>query len=303
MAIKFITTLFIILISIAPVVAKDDIAFNQVKDFQKKLKQEYSQELNNLRSQIKNDETIDPDSYTEKFKKINFKIYSLVAKILIKEKSLLNPEHKTRKLFSTYRERLSQLEYQELKVEKIFDLINNHFKNIEDKQYAGHWRLFIDYISWQYGAVLNKPTGSSDLVITNKGICPGVNYARENKFLSFSVDACLLQTSGGVSSIDPTVTYTQSNISATGIKSSISIGYFVSASKTEIGLKIPLMLISQDLEDPPAVGYKVKEGTNLIPMAGLYSRWPIGNYFFQTEFSKYLEEDQTQWALGLGYKF
>jgi hypothetical protein len=298
----FLFTLTLLFVFKSTPAQADELVLS-VQNAQKLIKENHADEVKRLKQQIKESDSVDPESYSEEFKKQNFKIYTLIGKVLIRNKKALPEDHKTRKLFLSYREKLSQLEYKELKVEKIYDLIQLHFKQIEDKQFHGHWRFFLDYVSWQYSAVLNKPTGSSDLIITNKGFCPGMSYARENKYFSFSADACYLQTSGGVSSIDPTVTYTQSNISATGIKSSLAASYFVSSSRAEIGLKVPFLLVSQDLEDPPAVGYKVKEGTSLIPMVGLYSRWPLGQYFFQTEFAKYFSEDQTQWALGIGYKF
>jgi hypothetical protein len=208
-----------------------------------------------------------------------------------------------RKALALYRKNLSELEYQDLKVDKSFDMIQDHFQNLSDRVFQSHWSLFLDYISWQYAAVLEKPSGLTNLIVTNKGVCPGVSYAKENKFFSFFMDACFLQTTGGVTSIDPAVTYIQSNISATGLKTSIGAGYFVSSFGSELGLKLPLLLVSQKLEDPPAVGYTVKEGTNLIPMLGFYSRIPVGTFFIQTEFSRYLKEDQVLWSLGIGHKF
>jgi hypothetical protein len=193
-------------------------------------------------------------------------------------------------------------EFQESKVEKVYDLIQNHFKNLEDKKYIGTFRLFIDYVSWQYNAVLKGPLGENDLVVTNKGICPGLNYSQENKFFTFFADACYLFTSGGVSSDPSQVTYIQDNVLATGVKTSLGLGYFVSSSRSEIGFKLPIIYAIQNLENPPG-GYEVQEGSNLLTMIGVYSRWPIGSYFFQTEFSKYLTQDQLLWSLGFGYKF
>jgi hypothetical protein len=254
-----------------------------------------------LKKLIKESETVEPDEFPEEYKKINYKIFGILSKILIKSTTPSPESSPQRKLFFIYREKLSNLEYQESKVEKIYDLIQSHFKNLEEMQYRPTFRLFIDYISWQYNAVLKGPSNQYDLVVTNKGICPGGSYSQENKFFNFFVDACYLFTSGGVSSDPSQVTYIQDNVLATGIKGSIGMGYFVSSSRSEIGFKLPVIYAVQKLENPP--GYTIKEGNNIMAMAGIYSRWPIGNYFFQTEFSKYLVEDELLWSLGLGYKF
>ncbi len=273
------------------------------KKFQKEIQAKFLKERNKLKQLIKEDETVDPEEFPLEFKKLNFKVYGELVRYLRKIQKPLPANHGVRKSLGIYREYLSQLEYEESKVEKTFELIQQNFQLLEDKKYHRQWRVFVDYISWQYSAVLDKPTGESDLIVTNKGYCPGFSYAQENKFLSFFVDACALLTTGGVTSVDPTVTYVQSNISGTGFKTSVGVGFFVSSLGSELGLKLPVMLVSQDLENPPAVGYTVTEGTNLIPMLGFYSRIPFRKLFFQTEFSKYLKEDQVQWSLGLGYKF
>lgn len=281
--------------------ANETSLLESIKGNQKIIQSKFLQEDIKLKKIIKDSETVNVDEFPEEYKKINFKIYGALSKILLSSKSPVSESSPLRKLFLIYREKLSNLEYQESKVEKIFDLIQNHFKYLEDKEYKGSIRVFIDYISWQYNAVLEGPSNKYDLVVTNKGICPGASFSQENKFFNFFFDACYLFTSGGVSSNQ--VTYIQDNVLATGIKSSLGMGYFVSSSRSEIGLKIPFIYAVQNLEDPPSGGYTVKEGNHFMTMMGIYSRWPIGNYFFQTEFSKYLTEDQLLWSLGLGYKF
>ena len=274
----------------------------EIKKNQKIIQTKFPREEIKLKKLIKESETVDPEEFPEEYKKLNFKIFASLSKILVNKKSAVPESSPQRKLFLIYREKLSNLEYQESKVEKVYDLIQNHFKNLEEKKYIGTFRLFIDYVSWQYNAVLKGPLGEYDLVVTNKGICPGLSYSQENKFFTFFADACYLFTSGGVSSDPSQVTYIQDNVLATGVKTSIGLGYFVSSSRSEIGFKLPIIYAIQNLENPPG-GYEVQEGSNLLTMVGVYSRWPIGSYFFQTEFSKYLTQDQLLWSLGFGYKF
>jgi hypothetical protein len=295
--------LLLILVLIPSLWAAEFNHLDRAKEFQNEIKTKFLKERNKLRLLIKEDETVDPEEFSLAFKKLNFKVYGELVRHLRKIEKPLPVNHGVRKSLGVYKEYLSQLEYEEKKVDKSFDLIQQNFQLLEDKIYHGQLRFFVDYISWQYSAVLKKPAGSSDLIVTNKGYCPGVSYARENKFVSFFVDACFLFTTGGVTSVDPSVTYVQSNITGTGLKTSLGLGYFVSSLGSELGLKLPVMLVSQNLEDPPAAGYKVTEGTSLIPMLGFYSRIPFAKYFIQTEFSKYLKEDQVQWSIGLGYKF
>ena len=276
----------------------------EILETKKIIDSKHSAESRKLQKLIKNAETVDPDDFSQEFKKLNFKIYGLVAKILQKIDSPVPETNKNRQIFLSLRENLSQLEYKESNVEKVYDLIQNHFKNLEEKIFKGHWRLFIDYVSWQNKAVLTDSGSEYDLIITNKGICPGINYARENKNFSFSVDACFMLASGEVKALDPTaLTYSQSNVHAVGLKGSLGIGHFVSSTKSEIGLKIPVIFVSQLLQDPPNSGATISEGSEFIPMAGIYSRWPLGKFFVQTEFSKFLSQDHILWALGAGYGF
>jgi hypothetical protein len=277
-------------------------SLDDVKKNQKLIQSKYLKEEIKLKKLIKESETVAPEEFPEDYKKTNFKIFGALSKILINSTKPSPESSPQRKLFLIYREKLSNLEYQESKVEKIYDLIQSHFKNLEEMQYRPAFRFFIDYISWQYDAVLKGPSDQYDLVVTNKGICPGASYSQENKYFSFFVDACYLFTSGGVSSDAGPVTYVQDNVLATGVKTSLGMGVFVSSSRSEIGFKIPVIYAVQKLEDPPG-NYTVQEGNNIMTMAGIYSRWPVGSYFFQTEFSKYLMEDELLWSLGLGYKF
>ena len=102
------------------------------------------------------------------------------------------------------------------------------------------------------------------------------------------------------------LTYKQSNISIYGLKTSIGAGMLVSSLGVEVGLKLPLLYSDYTLDSPDQSkfsGYKVDEGSSLMGMASLYTRFPVGKWFFQTEFAKVIGKDLTLWALGAGLTF
>ena len=106
---------------------------------------------------------------------------------------------------------------------------------------------------------------------------------------------------GNVGSEKKTITYDQSDISLYGLKASIGISKFVSPSNAEIGFKIPLLLTHQLLTEPKNT--KLTTPTPFSVMASLYSRWPIQQWFVQTEFSKFVDNDLVLFSVGAGYNF
>jgi hypothetical protein len=263
----------------------------------------YKQEHQHVLETIKDGNTLDPDSVSENLKLLYWKAFENYA-MTIKEFDQDSPELRRNYIqFSFFKEILTSLEFRENKVDKESDEVLSHIKYLEDKVYRISKNLFIDYISWQRQINLTTPSGSSDLTISNKGFCSGGDVGYENKFFHYFTDACFLYGSGSAGSVNTNPTYQQGNIPAYGMKVSLAAGYFVSAHKTEIGLKIPMLYSLQQLTNPSQPGYQVNQGSPFSMMASLYSRWPFGAWFFQTEFGKYFDQDATIWSLGGGYKF
>jgi len=50
-------------------------------------------------------------------------------------------------------------------------------------------------------------------------------------------------------------------------------------------------------------GHRADEGNSLMGMASLYTRFPFGKWFFQTEFAKVIGKDLTLWGLGAWLTF
>jgi hypothetical protein len=270
------------------------------------IKKHYFEKHQLISKAIKNGESLDADSFPEELKLLYWKIFQNYSHLIKDVKKDFPELRKDFTHFSRFKNILGLLEFREGKVDKEGDEVVAHLKSLEDKVYKITKRVFVDYISWQRQVTLNMPSGQSALIITNKGVCSGGEIGYENSLYHFFADACVLYGSGGVGSVNSNPNYQQSNVPAYGIKSSIGAGLFVSSNKTEIGFKIPMLYSVQSLTNPPQdkfPGYKVNEGTPYSLIASLYSRWPFGAWFFQTEFGKYIDQDSVLWSLGGGYKF
>jgi hypothetical protein len=77
----------------------------------------------------------------------------------------------------------------------------------------------------------------------------------------------------------------------------------VSSSGSRIGVRLPVIYTYQKLQDPKSDNYNIEQNEPLDYVASLYSRWQFKTWYFQTEFGKYLQAEQTYWGLGLGKNF
>lgn len=268
------------------------------------IKQKYASQHKKLVSDITKGETIDSDDYPEALKVLYWNLMNDYGKIIESYKSqsaLIKKDHQHYTIFSKI---LSELEFREGQVDKFNDRILAHLKLLEDKVYHFTKSLSFQYMSWQTKAELEGPGTTTGLLITNRGVCAGGDVGVENAFYHFYFDGCLFAGSGAVSSdASSPITYKQSNVSAMGVRAGPGASMIVSSSGSRIGFKLPGIYTIQKLQDPSSTSYNVKQVNPISFAAALYSRWQFQRWYFQTEFGKYIQTEQTYWGLGIGKKF
>lgn len=268
------------------------------------IKQNYAAYHKKLIAQIKNADTVDGEEYPEGLKVLYWNLMNDYGQILESYKdasTLIKKDHQHYLMFSKM---LSELEFREGKVDKYNDKIVAHITNLENKVYKFSRSLSFQYISWQTEATLEGPGSKTGLVVTNRGVCAGGDMGYENSFYHFYVDGCVFAGSGGVSSDSTSlIKYQQSNVGAFGAKFGPGASMIVSSSGSRIGLRVPVIYTKQKLQEPKNAAYSIKEDDPLSYVVSLYSRWQFKTWYFQTEFGKYVQKEQTYWGLGLGKNF
>jgi hypothetical protein len=270
------------------------------------VKKFYLNQNQSLIMAIKRGDTIDGDRYPEALKVLYWNLFTSYGEILkgYNEDSIL--VEKDNKSFGLYSKILSELEFREGKVDKHNDEIMAHRQYLINKIYKFKTSWFVHYVSWQQDATLKSNTGAeAGLIITNKGFCAGGELGYENYQYHFYFDGCVLYGSGGVKNNDQDLidNYQQSNIPAYGVKGGPGASIIVSSSKSRIGIKLPMIYSVQELTTPIETGFSVDQESSLAFMASLYSRWQFNKWYLQTEFGKYITQEQTFWGLGIGKEF
>lgn len=267
------------------------------------IKKSFSKEHQLVLSNVRKGITMDGEDFPKGLKVLYWNIFNNYGYIIE------GYNHKSKlvegdlKAFKIYGRILSEFEFRESQVDKITDKISGHLLYLENKIYKFVSSWSIQYVSWQRGSSLVKDSVTG-LIITNRGICPGLDAGVENYLFHFYVDGCLLYGSGGVSENSGSgVDYQQSNVPAIGIKAGPGASMIVSSSRSRIGFRIPVIYTVQKLAEPENGGYKIEEESPLSIVTSLYSRWQFDKWYFQTEFGKYLSKEQTFWGLGIGRTF
>lgn len=267
------------------------------------IKKKYSRYHKKLLKDVQRGETIDGDNYPDALKVLYWNLMNDYGRILESYKSastLIKKDHQHYLVFSKL---LSELEFREGKVDKLNDRIVAHIQYLQDKVYKFSKSLSFQYISWQNELTLtgDEKTG---LVITNRGFCFGGDLGWENAFYHFYLDGCAFAGSGGVSSDGSTpIDYQQSNVPAFGAKLSPGASMIVASSGSRIGLRLPIIYTMQQLQEPKNDAYSIEIDDPVAYAAALYSRWQFKKWYFQTEFGKYIQKEQTYWGIGIGKKF
>ena len=268
------------------------------------IKEKYSTYHSKLIKQIKNTETVDPEEYPEALKILYWNINVDYGKIIESYQTSSDLIEKDHKRFTMFSKILSELEFREVKADKFNDKLVAHIQLLKDKVYKRSRSLSISYISWQQTADLTGPGVKSSLIITNKGFCAGGDAGIENYLWHFYVDGCAFFGSGSISATGSSgTTYEQANVPAYGFKVSPGASLIVSSSKSRIGVRFPLIYSMQSLNKPEAAGFDIKEASPLNFITSIYSRWQFNKWYFQTEFGKYAQKEQTFWGIGIGKNF
>lgn len=269
------------------------------------VKKHYAKEHKKLITAIKRGDTIDGDDYPEALKVLYWNLFTSYGEILKGYSHDSVKVENDNKHFSVFSKILSELEFREGKVDKYNDTITAHRQYLVNKVYKFRTSLSLSYVSWQQEATLKHSTGEAALIITNKGFCAGGDAGYENYLYHFYVDGCLLYGSGGVKNNDTDLVenYQQSNLPAIGIKAGPGASLIVSSSRSRIGVKLPLIYSKQKLTTPKGSDYSVDQDSSFAVVGTLYSRWQFNSWYFQTEFGKYLTQEQTFWGFGVGKEF
>jgi hypothetical protein len=257
-----------------------------------------------LLQQVSKGETVDAEEYPEALKVLYWNLMNDLGNILESYKdasTLIKKDHQHYLVFSKL---LSELEFREGKVDKFNDRIVAHILFLESSVYKFSKSLSFQYISWQTETNLESPGSKLGLLITNRGLCIGGDAGIENAFYHFYMDGCFFAGSGGVSSdANAPITYKQANVPAFGAKFGPGASMIVSSSGSRIGIRIPVIYTLQKLQAPANNNYTVKSVSPISIVTSLYSRWQFQRWYFQTEFGKYVQTEQTYWGLGIGMNF
>ena len=270
------------------------------------VKKHYVSQHNRLVRAIKRGDTVDGDDYPEALKVLYWNLFTSYGEILKGYEYDSDLVEKDNKYFTLFSKILSELEFREGKVDKYNDVIVAHRQYLVNKIYRFTKSLSLQYVSWQQDATLKHTTqGEAGLIITNKGLCAGGDVGYENYRYHFYVDGCLLYGSGGVKNNDQELidNYQQSNVPAIGIKAGPGASIIVSSSKSRIGIKLPIIYSKQDLTTPNGSDYSIEQDSSITYVASLYSRWQFNKWYFNTEFGKYIQQEQTFWGFGVGKEF
>lgn len=269
------------------------------------IKKEYKNYHGRIIKQIKAGDTVNPEEYPDALKVLYWNLMNAYGEIIFGYKNnsqLIKKDHEHYLMFAKI---LSELEFREGKVDKLNDRIMAHILMLQNKVYKFSASWYLQSLSWQQESQLQGPTSSSNLIVTNRGLCLGGDLGYENSTYHWYVDGCAFYGSGGVSAeaSGSSIRYQQSSVPAYGLKFGPGASLIVSSSKSRIGLKLPIVFNVQSLTNPTEPGFSIKSESAISVATSLYSRWQFDKWYFQTEFGKYVDREATIWSLGIGRQF
>lgn len=270
------------------------------------INKKHKKENTRLLKAMEAEDEIDSEKYSDELKDIYWKFYESQSGRILDAKKLSDKVKALQEEFLKKKGPLVALEHNEDEADKLEEKVVAHMKLLHDKIYHKNKYVFIDYVSWQREASIKSATARTPLIITSHGVCAGGGWGYQNAFYHVFLDGCFMYGYGNVGAEVSSLTYKQSNIPTYGFKASVGAGMIVSSLGAEVGLKLPVLYSHLELDRPDQnkfPGYKVDEETPFMPMASLYSRWPVQKWFIQTEFAKVIGKDLTLWALGAGHTF
>lgn len=267
------------------------------------INKKYLADHKKLLTQVRKSETVDGEEYPEGLKVLYWNLMNDFGQILESYNDASELVQKDHQRYLTFSKLLSELEFREGKVDKFNDRIVAHILSLQNAVYKPSYSLSFQYISWQTETDILSSNTKTGLLITNRGLCVGGDAGIENASYHFYVDGCVFAGSGGVSNTSDGVDYQQSNVPAYGAKFGPGASMIVSSSKSRIGIKLPVIYTLQKLQQPANPAYVIKDISPISLVASIYSRWQFTHWYFQTEFGKYVQVEQTFWGLGIGKSF
>jgi|GEM_PF-1476805 len=287
-----------------------NIAYEKLREYPEALtlnfdyiRANFQAENSRLKSEFRNNQAPDPANYPVQFQSVFFRIYGDYSQEILGATWQGGVSKRNLSAFEQYKKALDAFGYQAEAVQNIHDRVENHLKLLEKKKYRWRPRVFLDYISWQTSAALIGPFETTALLATNMGLCPGVGISYESGFWALSFDLSYLRGSGGVSATQGLVQYQQSDVAATGFKAALGAGMIVSESRSELGLRLTVLDVSQSLARPDTSGYSIDQPNSISEVISIYSRWTFDHFYLQSDFGRYFKRPATLWSLGFGYSF
>ncbi len=280
--------------------------------YYKKLIRENGKTFKRVNKRIQNGDLVDSSRVSKSFKLTSWKVLTTLFSWLKEQREVDKKFKKRLSLFNKVGNLLIELEFRDDKADRLLTDMNYHVDELGKNKRKLKYYLTFEYLTWQKEADIEAVEASKNggLVVTTNGLClgGGVNY--ENYYTAFNLDTCAILGLGKVSLNSGNLgKYQQENIPTYGLKVSPGFSFFVSEKRAEVGLKLPMTFIIQDLEIPTASAtlspndYTINEGSDFQILASLYSKWPVGKYFISTQFSKFISNDLTMWSLGFGKNF
>ena len=230
-----------------------------------------------------------------------FRAYKLGSNEILGAQSTASLSKDLQKTVQFQKSVLEKIEYKEKETDEISDRIRGHLADLEARRWHFKKRVFFEVISWQTEATLQGPVESTTLLATNLGLSPGIGVSYENRLWASSLDLAGIYGSGGVSSQNSLITYSQSDVAAFGAKATLGFARVVASSGSELGLRASALYIKQSFTTPPDPSYSIDQKKALSGTISLFSRWRFNRFYLQTDFGRYFGRPATLWSLGAGF--
>ena len=266
-------------------------AAHSLSEAERRFPQEHSQILDI----VKQDDFLEPDEYSNELKEIYFNAYKINVK-KVKEGDIGDEK------LPLLQAIVEGLEYKEDEVQQIMTDLEHHQKLILKRQWHKNFEATISLVSFQRHIDLSSPSRTQKLISTSKASCLGGGLSFKNSFWSLTSHGCVLFGNSNIKEKKATPLYKESSVPLWGAKITQRAGMIVSSSGSELGLSLPIILYYSDLKNPSG-NYKVKDDKKFTVAPALYGKWALGKLFLDTEIGQFIDQSNTYYSIGLGFKF
>jgi len=213
------------------------------------------------------------------------------------------------------RNKLRRKSFAYLKVAKALSEDSEALETMRDKlterrdyyrslEYSGSFYVFLSYISWQDHVDLIQTSNGAKvpLLNTSSGSCSGLGRKWENADFEFFFDACYIMGKSTVSSIVPSVTHKQNNVSVSGIYGGPGVYWKGLADNVSAGFQIPIMTRSGEW-DPPNNGYTVDDESPIKAGISVQTKWRMKYISLSAKLGKVFGNKSSVFNLATIYEF